>query len=336
MTRIQNKLVVHDYSGHPGQVDLSRALARDGYVVVHQHCPSYVTGKGSLQALPGDPPTFTIEPCSLKSEFNKYEPGIRILQEIKYGFLASERIIRCQPDAAILSNIPLMAHAIVAARLRIRRIPMIFWHQDIYSIAIGAFARKRFPIMGVLVAWAAQFMESTIARVSHAIVPISETFVPVLKRWGVVEQRITVIPNWAPIADLPVSDKVNTWGDRHGLSSSPVVLYSGTLGEKHDPSILAAIASHLEEFFPDARLVVVSQGKGRQWLEEWNAKNGCDQLVLLDYQSYEDLPLMMGTADLLLAILEPEASEYSVPSKVLTYLCSERPSRRNAQYKYDC
>jgi colanic acid biosynthesis glycosyl transferase WcaI len=33
---------------------------------------------------------------------------------------------------------------------------------------------------------------------------------------------------------------------------------------------------------------------------------------------------MMASADLLVAILEPDASKFSVPSKVLTYLCSSR------------
>jgi colanic acid biosynthesis glycosyl transferase WcaI len=46
--------------------------------------------------------------------------------------------------------------------------------------------------------------------------------------------------------------------------------------------------------------------------------------VLKDYQSYEELPMMMASADVLVAILEPDASKYSVPSKVLTYLCSGR------------
>ena len=33
---------------------------------------------------------------------------------------------------------------------------------------------------------------------------------------------------------------------------------------------------------------------------------------------------MMASADVLVAILEPDASRFSVPSKVLTYLCASR------------
>jgi colanic acid biosynthesis glycosyl transferase WcaI len=80
----------------------------------------------------------------------------------------------------------------------------------------------------------------------------------------------------------------------------------------------------LEETRPDAKVVVISEGKGREWLEEWKCEQGAENLVLLDYQPYEDLPNVLGSADLLVAILEPDASKYSVPSKVLTYLCANR------------
>ncbi|HEX4434141.1 MAG TPA: hypothetical protein VH012_04890, partial [Acidimicrobiales bacterium] len=43
-----------------------------------------------------------------------------------------------------------------------------------------------------------------------------------------------------------------------------------------------------------------------------------------DVQPYEDLPAVMASADVLVAVLEPDASRFSVPSKVLTYLCAGR------------
>ncbi|HEY1443672.1 MAG TPA: glycosyltransferase, partial [Acidimicrobiales bacterium] len=116
----------------------------------------------------------------------------------------------------------------------------------------------------------------------------------------------------------------NAWRQRVGLTEHQVVLYSGTLGLKHDPSILAELAAGLHQSHPGARVVVVSEGKGRDWLEGHKAHEGADNLVLLDFQPYEDLPEMMASADLLVAILEPDASKFSVPSKVLTYLCASR------------
>jgi glycosyltransferase involved in cell wall biosynthesis len=109
-----------------------------------------------------------------------------------------------------------------------------------------------------------------------------------------------------------------------GLVGRRVVLYSGTLGLKHHPSILALISAQLRVSHPDAEVVIVSEGKGRDWHEIWKREQLAENLVLLDFQPYEDLPSMMASADILVAILELDASCFSVPSKVLTYLCSNR------------
>ena len=112
---------------------------------------------------------------------------------------------------------------------------MVFWHQDIYSEAIGVAARRRLPVVGALVARIADRVERRIARRSMAVVAISPTFLERLRTWG-VEDKATVVPNWAPIAELPVRPRTNAWSERMGLSGRPVALYSGTLGLKHDPS----------------------------------------------------------------------------------------------------
>jgi colanic acid biosynthesis glycosyl transferase WcaI len=317
------RIVVHDYSGHPGQAQLSRALARRGYEVTHQHCPSYTTGRGSLRREAGDPDTLAFEPVEMDGTFAKYSARTRLRQELQYGRTAADAIAAKDPAVAVISNVPLLAHSVLARRLSRRGIPMVFWHQDIYSEAIGVAARRRIPVLGGVLARIADRLERTIARRSAAVVAISPTFLERLAEWGVAG-KTTIVPNWAPIDELPVHPADNPWRRRLGLSDNRVVLYSGTLGLKHDPSILAELAAGLRRSHPDARVVVVSEGKGRDWLGAHKVQEGADNLVLLDFQPYEDLPEMMASADLLVAILEPDASKFSVPSKVLTYLCSSR------------
>jgi glycosyltransferase involved in cell wall biosynthesis len=316
-------IVVHDYSGHPGQAQLSRSLARRGYEVTHQHCPSYATGKGSLEHEPGDPGTLRFEACPMESAFKRYSCVTRIRQEVAYGRKAGRVISAKAPQAVVFSNVPLIAHAVMARHLTKHKIPMVFWLQDIYSEAIGATARKRLGALGRPIAWLAGRIERRIARQSAAIVAISPTFLTRLREWKVADKAI-VVPNWAPIDELPVKPRRNAWSERMGLSDTPVVLYSGTLGLKHDPSLLALMADELRITRPDARVVVISEGKGRDWLEEWKRDTQADNLVLLDFQPYDELPDVLGSADVLVALLEPDASRFSVPSKVLTYLCARR------------
>ena len=44
------RVLVHDFAGHPFQIDLSRALARRGHTVQHVYCGSYASGKGRFDA----------------------------------------------------------------------------------------------------------------------------------------------------------------------------------------------------------------------------------------------------------------------------------------------
>src|SRR5207248_10880749 len=60
---------------------------------------------------------------------------------------------------------------------------------------------------------------------------------------------------------------------------------------------------------------------------DWLAEHGRDEpgLRLLAYQPYDRLPEMVASADVLVAVVEPEAGTFAVPSKILTYLCAARP-----------
>jgi glycosyltransferase involved in cell wall biosynthesis len=79
-----------------------------------------------------------------------------------------------------------------------------------------------------------------------------------------------------------------------------------------------------------ARVVVVSEGIGREYLE---SRPPLPNLTLLDFQPYCQLPDVLASADVLLATLEAGAGEFAVPSKVLTYLCAGRPVLLSAPMK---
>ena len=256
----------------------------------------------------------------LGSEFARYTPVVRFWQELQYARMSTRAVMVARPDVAVLSNIPLLSLFILTLSLRLRRVPYVFWHQDVYSEAIRVIARDRLGRLGCLVGWAAGRAERQVARGAAAIVAISDTFIEQLDAWGVQASKVHVVPNWGAIDEMPLRPRDNAWAKAHGLVGVPVVMYAGTLGLKHDPSVLSRLARTAPT---GTRMVVVSEGRGREWLEsEASAVPG---LMLLDYQPYEQLPDMLASADVLLVVLERDASRYSVPSKVLNYLCAGRP-----------
>lgn len=319
------RVVVHDYSGHPFQVQLSRELARRGHEILHLHCESFVTGKGALGRQRSDPPTFEIEPISLGQDFEKYSYGKRFAQERRYGRQLAARVRAYKPDVILSSNTPLFAQRVFQRDLD-RATPFVFWQQDVYSVAMGDNARKRIPVVGSLLAKMFERLERKELLDSDRIVIISADFRPILEGWGIDQSRVTVIENWAPLCEIEPGSHHNDWSDEHDLGGAVVVLYAGTLGLKHNPDLLLQLAVHGSETpDDDTRVVVISEGLGADWLAERKRVLGLDNLVLLPFQPYDRLSSVLASADILVAILEPEAGVFSVPSKVLTYHCAGRP-----------
>jgi colanic acid biosynthesis glycosyl transferase WcaI len=308
------RVVVHDYVGYAFPAQLARALAARGHDVLHLHCRSFVAGKGRLERTSADPPGLAFESVGLGEEFAKYDVRRRVAHELATGRELAGRIAAFRPDAVLSANTPLFVQRSLLRATRRAGARFVFWQQDVISAA----ARR---VAGRAAGAAAALLERRLLRRSDAVVVISEDFLPLLRRWGVPESRLVVIENWAPLDELPVVERANAWSAEHGLDGRFVLLYSGALGVKHDPGLLLELARWASG--RDALVVVVSEGPGADWLAAQGG--GEPSLRLLPYQPYERLPEALGSADVLVALLQPAAAGFSVPSKVLTYLCAGRP-----------
>ena len=237
--------------------------------------------------------------------------------------MAAQRVAAFQPDVLLAANTPLDALAPIQKTARSQGAAVVNWLQDVLSVGADAVLRRKIPVAGALVGQMYRQREGRLLRDADAVVAITEDFRPLLHDWQVPDAHITVIENWAPLESLPLRSQDNPWSRAHGLANRPVILYSGTLGMKHDPSLLARLAASLPD--PEARVVVVSEGAGADWLLAQKARrDDLRQLEVLPFQPFEALPGVLATASVLTAILEPDASGVSVPSKVLAYLCAGR------------
>ena len=318
------RLMVHDYVGHPFQVQLSRWLAGRGHRVLHCYCADFETPHGALAPRPDDPPGLTIQALSLGRPLPKYRPLPRWWHERRYGALAAGRAGKFAADAILSANAPPAIQAALLAVAHDGGGIFLNWLQDIISAAAARALREKIPVLGAGLAALLRRQEFKVLAASDGVVAITPDFVPLCVAGGVDPSRLHVIPNWAPLDEIPLLPADNPWVRRHGLAGKSVLLYSGTLGLKHNPGLLANLAGALRHR-ADTVVVVASQGLGRQWLERAKTERSLDNLLLLDFQDYADLPAMLAGATLVLAILEPFAGVLSVPSKVLTYLCAGRP-----------
>ena len=319
------KLLIHDYAGHPFAVQLSRELARRGHQVVHAYAGNLLTPRGTLQKRADDPLGFDIVevPMSPGYRVNKYSFLKRRGYEVAYGRELAALLERVRPDVVISGQTPTEPQwAMIRAAHRLG-VPAVSWIQDFYSVAVDRLARKKLPLVGGLVGRWYRHLDKKCFRGSAGIVAITEDFLPILTGFGVPAGRVTVIPNWAPLEELPLRPRRNA-SARHGLDGAFVFLYAGTLAMKHNPDLLLQLAVRFRGD-QSVRVVVVSEGPGADYLRERKAAGRLENLDVLPFQPFEEMPDVLGAADVLVAVLEPDAGVFSVPSKVLTYHCAGRP-----------
>ncbi len=321
------RIVVHDYAGHAFPISLSRALAARGHEVMHAFASSLQTPRGELSNKPDDSPTLSFREIPMDPEYTRYKYSFRRRRnmEVRYGEAVARVIAEWKPDAVLSGNTPTetqepISRAAIAGDGR-----FYYWVQDFYSLAVDRILRRKIPVAGAWVGAWYRHLDKRQFRRSSRIVAITGDFAPILTReFGVAADRISVVPNWAMIEDIPVLPKDNTWARLHSLHDKFVYLYSGTIGMKHNPALLLELARRNAEN-PDIRVVVVSEGIGADWLRREAAAADLTNLLILPYQPFADLPSVLATGDVLVGILEEEAGAFSVPSKTLSYLCAGRP-----------
>jgi len=310
------RIVVLDYSGHIPQADLARNLAKLGQSVRHMYCSDYVSGRGAVDRESSDPKDLEFLNISIKKDFNRYNPIERLKHELAIANAFWSKIQEFNPDHTIFSNVPLFAMSQVAKKMKSNNRPYLFWWQDVYSIAIGEAFRKFGPLVWPLRQYLIR-LEKNILRDAKSVVAISSNFEPIYRSWKQDIKKFSMYPNWTPINLFPHHEPSTA------NSTQKIAVYAGTLGMKHRPELLLHLADNAEFKKLGGVVVVVSQGQGRELLEK--SGNIRENIVLKNFLTIPELGQLFADASVLLAVLEPEASKFSVPSKIMSYLSAGKP-----------
>ena len=313
------RILVHDYSGHPFQVELSSGWP--GAVTTSRTPTARRTSRARGSDDPESPVEF--EPIGRGEVVDKLAFRKRIVQELRFGVQLARQVRRRSPDVVMVANTPVPSMVLLAAYLRLRRIPLVLWHQDVQGIAIQSFAGAKLGRAFRLVAGVIGRGERWVARRSAAVVVIADSFVDVHRAWGTAA-KTTVIPNWAPLAEIVPTPRDNAWAREQGIAWQPSIVYSGTLGLKHNPALLVGLARQVRDAGVPVHLTVVSEGPAVDVLRA-EAERLDVPITLLPFQPYERLPEVLGSGDVLVVLLDASAGAFSVPSKTLSYLCAGRP-----------
>jgi len=318
------RILLHDYGHFAFPVELSRELAYRGHHILHLYAGSNPTPHDLVSHNETDPANLIFQGVYIDEPLQKNSFVKRWLQEREYGRLLVAEVDRFKPNLVISADTPLDPQASLLKKCKKLGIPFVFWLQDVVGLATYLILKNKIPVLGSLIGKYYINLERQLLRQSEKIILITEDFLPLLEGWNIDQSKTVVIPNWAPINEIPIRPRDNQWAKEHDLIDKLCFMYTGTLGLKHNPVLLLELAIHYKDK-PNVMIVIVSETIGANWLREKKEELSLKNLIILDFQPFDQMQYVLASADVLLAILDEDAGIFSVPSKVLTYLCAQRP-----------
>ena len=218
----------------------------------------------------------------------------------------------------VIACIPTVAAGIVGKRIAKKLgIPFGLIVQDLS----GAGAKQSGLRGGAVISKIAHAVEGIALHGADSVVVVSPTLRDVVEGLGVPESRITQITNYSarPIATV---DKTSARGKFGWATNDFVVIYTGNMGAKQDLGNVVRAADALHGF---SKIKIYLVGHGNQ---ESNLKALCvgkSNIAVLPAVSDADYSALLSAADLLLVNERSTQMEMSLPSKLTSYLYSERP-----------
>ncbi len=162
-------------------------------------------------------------------------------------------------------------------------------------------------------------------RWADGIVAISPYMIERIKRYGVAEDRIQVIPVWAVGKDLgPIPRRDNGFLREHQLEDKFVVMFSGNLELGGDMDTLIGA---LAELRADREIVfvLISEGPRLEKFRERSERAALPNVLFLPYQDRDMLAYSLSAGDVHVVTNKKGLGGLRVPGKAYGILAVGRP-----------
>jgi colanic acid biosynthesis glycosyl transferase WcaI len=135
------------------------------------------------------------------------------------------------------------------------------------------------------------------------------------------KKPVYIFPNWANTKIFfPLTDKAGL-KEAFGFNADvPLILYSGSIGEKQGLDSVLNVAENFKQRNKKIQFVICGSGPYKTVLEELAAEKQLDNLSFLPLQPPEKLNAFLNMANLHLIMLKANVAHHVMPSKLTTIL----------------
>lgn len=219
------------------------------------------------------------------------------------------------PDVVVVVSPALLASRLVALRARMRRIPVITWVQDIYTLGVGEASGGA---GGRIIAR----VERSLADASTRVVVIHDRFRRMFVDGVGTSTPIDVVRNWSHVPDVSDANRADARRRMGWHDDDIIVLHAGAMGAKQGLENVVHAAREATRRSSRVRFVLLGDGNQREHLESLGADPSLEFVDPLPDDLFLDT---LAAADVLLANERPGLTEMSVPSKLTTYFATGLP-----------
>jgi len=252
--------------------------------------------------------------------------GLRLaLNYLSFAFTASllgPRLAHGRFDAVLVYEPSPVTVGLPAVVLRsLKRVPVLFWVQDLWPESLEATGAVRARWVLRLVGRMVRF----IYRRCDRVLVQSRGFIEPVIQQGADPARVRYFPNSAEPLYQPL-DLPPQASERRQMPAGFRVMFAGNIGAAQDFGTLLA-AAELTKDDPGIHWVVLGDGRMAEWVRAEVVRRGLTYTVhLLGRHPVETMPRWFAAADALLVTLAREPIfAYTIPSKVQSYLACAKP-----------
>jgi len=247
----------------------------------------------------------------------------RIIAFFSFMFSSILTALHVRDVDLVLGTTPPIFQAVSAwAVAALRRKPFLLEVRDLwpeFGISMGVLKN---PIIIALSRWLEMFLYT---RATHILVN-SPAYREYMLAKGVAGNKVTYIPYGTDIEMFNPSMDGSSIRREFNLEDKFVVLYAGALGQANDIDTLLRAAERLKRE-ERIRFVLFGDGKERARLESEAKNKGLANVIFAGTRPKKDMPLIVASADLCLAILQDiPAFRTTYPNKVFDYMAAGRAS----------
>lgn len=225
-------------------------------------------------------------------------------------------------DVALVYQMSPVTMALPAFVLnRLRRLPVVFWVQDLWPETLRATGKVTSPRVLATLTRAVAAMY----RRSSQVLLESEGFAPAVLAAGVDPHRIVFVPDWAERVYAPCQVEPEA-PERKEMPLGFRVMFAGNIGVAQAVGTIVAAADTLRHR-RDIKWVMVGDGRRRGWAEDEVRRLRLDEAVtFLGRRPVEAMPRYLSLADSLLLTLQRDpVFALTLPGKLQAYLACGRP-----------